>query len=98
MKKIDLIKSAIDFAFANYKSDAITFAESSIAAFKAAGGQASDLGIWDASVRQYSGLASQLANQPLPSEQAAKVAANVAAIKSNATLATAGTVVEPETK
>jgi hypothetical protein len=46
MKKIDLIKAAIDFAFANYKSDAITFAESSIAAFKAAGGQASDLGIW----------------------------------------------------
>jgi hypothetical protein len=94
MKKIDLIKAAIDFAFSNYKSDAITFAESSIAAFKAAGGQASDLGIWDASVRQYSGLASSLSGQPLPSEQAAKVAA----IKSNATLATAGTVIEPETK
>ena len=94
MTKVSLVKLAIDFAFANHQADAITQAEGSIAAFKAAGGRAEDLPIWQASVSQHIGLAGQLAKQKLPSEQMAAAAA----IKAPVSNATAATTIEPETK
>lgn len=86
MKRLTLIKSAIDFAFANYQSGAIELAEKSLASFKAANGVDADLPIWNQNVTQFVNLAAQLSKQKLPSEVLAAVPAEAPeALVSNAT-------------
>ena len=68
MKRITLVKAAIDFAYANYSEGAISMATKSLAAFVAAGGQDLDLTIWNNAVSQNVQQAAQLAKQKLPSE------------------------------
>lgn len=91
MKKLALIKAAIDFSFANYALGAVELAEKSIAAFKTAGGFDDDLRVWDSIVNQQVSLAKQLSKQKLPSEQAEQ---QKAAPASNATAATASTAAQ----
>lgn len=87
MKKLQLTKAAIDFAFANYQLGAVERAEKSIQAFKAAGGVDADLKVWDNTVTQQVIFASQLANQKLPSEIVAQTTEAKTPV-SNATAAT----------
>lgn len=91
MKKLNLIKAAIDFAFANYAAGNVELAEKSIAAFKAAGGADADLEVWNNQVKQSVTGFKQFARQKLPSEvlPAAKVEGEEApaAPASNATAA-----------
>jgi hypothetical protein len=68
MKKLALVKSAIDFAFANYQLKPIALAQASLAAFVAAGGQDQDLTIWNQQVTSNAAEAKQYAAQKLPSE------------------------------
>ena len=79
MKKIQLYKTAIDFAFTNVDvKDAVTLAEYSIAAFKAGGFDSQDLHFWEQTWRQALQQFGHLKNQLLPSEVAAKQAAPMA--------------------
>lgn len=90
MKRITLVKSAIDFAFANFQLGAVDLAEKSIAAFKAAGGVDADLPIWDNTVKQNVAQCTLLAKQKLPSEQAvAQAQEEVQTPKTNAESAVA---------
>ena len=92
MKRLILIKAAIDFAYTNYQAGAIELAEKSIAAFKAANGQDQDLQIWTNSVNQNVAQFKQLSAQKLPSEVIV-VQVDPTTIRSNAS-----TAVEPEAK
>lgn len=92
MKKLNLMKAAMDFAFASYGAGAVDLAEKSVAAFKAAGGTDPDLDMWNNQVKQSVTQFKQFAAQKLPSEVfAARAAApetETAAPVSNATAAT----------
>lgn len=66
--KLELVKSAIDFALANHEADAITQAEESIKAFKATGGNVNDLQTWNSVAGTYLQQFSMIAKQKLPSE------------------------------
>ena len=68
MKKIKLIKAAIDFVFENYQSNPIELAQKSIQAFIDHGGNNSDLQVWNQTVTQYLGQVSVMIKQKLPSE------------------------------
>ena len=69
MKKIALIKSASEFALANYEiKDKVQQAELSLAAFKAGGFDSADFDVWNQAVLQYSRQWAQMATQKLPSE------------------------------
>lgn len=68
MKRIQLTKAAIDFAYANYTEAQISLAQKSLAAFVAAGGKDADLQIWNNIVTQNVAQANQISKQKLPSE------------------------------
>jgi hypothetical protein len=68
MKRLALIKAAIDFAFANYQANAIELAQKSIAAFVSENGQPADLTIWTNTVSQQVVQCTLMARQKLPSE------------------------------
>jgi hypothetical protein len=91
MKRLELIKAAIDFAYANYQAGAIELAEKSIAAFKVADGKDADLPIWTNSVNQNVAQFKQLSAQKLPSEVIV-VQQDQQSVRSNAS-----TAVEPAT-
>ena len=69
MKKLNLIKQASDFAFANIgTTDKLKLAEASLAAFAAGGNDSADLDIWTNEVTQALRQWQQIGNQKLPSE------------------------------
>lgn len=70
MKKLQLYKAAIDFAFDNVEeTNSITLAEKSIAVFKAGGFAPEDLTFWEQTQKQAIQQFNQLKKQKLPSEQ-----------------------------
>lgn len=70
MKKLTLVKAAIDFSFAHYADGPSTLAIESATAFQTAKSDDKDFSIWQTTVSQYVQMAKQLAAQKLPSEQA----------------------------
>ena len=67
MKRIQLVKAAIDFAFAHYQDGAVTLAIESATVFKALSGADEDFHLWQGAVAQ--SIAQFMASkQKLPSE------------------------------
>lgn len=79
MKKLNLYKAALDFAFANVAEvNAVTLAQKSIAAFVAGGFDPLDLQFWTQASTQARQQFTSFLNQKLPSEVVAKVEAPAA--------------------
>jgi hypothetical protein len=68
MKRIQLVKAAIDFAFAHYQDGAVTLAIESATVFKALPGADEDFQLWQGAVAQSIAQFSMASKQKLPSE------------------------------
>ena len=68
MKRIELEKSAIDFAFANYKEqNQLALSKATNAAFEAAGYDGADYQYWTSRVGNYMNIFQRLADSLVPS-------------------------------